>query len=194
MEITIVETALGHIGLIGDGMGLRSVTHFYPSGDACLSESGSGTDLVVGERFANLGAQLKRYADGERIEFTDGVYWWTGTEFERGVWLELSRIPWGQVIGYSDLARSIGNLKAVRAVGGAVGRNPWPVVVPCHRVVGVDGSLVGYGGGLGRKAELLEIEGHHLDTDRLRLLCCRPKSESLTLDLFPDESFSVSRH
>jgi len=82
-----------------------------------------------------------------------------GTEFQREVWRLLGQIPFGETISYLELARRLGNEKAVRAVGMANGRNPISIVIPCHRVIGADGNLVGYGGGLWRKEYLLELEG-----------------------------------
>ncbi len=84
-----------------------------------------------------------------------------GTEFQRRVWAALCEIPYGETISYGELARWVGNPKASRAVGLANGRNPLAIVVPCHRVIGADGSLTGYGGGLERKVWLLEHEGAH---------------------------------
>lgn len=94
----------------------------------------------------------------EGIE-TDGA----GTEFQRRVWAELKRIPTSVTISYAELARRLGDVKATRAVGLANGRNPIAVVVPCHRVIGADGSLTGYGGGIDRKRWLLVHEGALLD-------------------------------
>ena len=86
-----------------------------------------------------------------------------GTDFQTRVWAELRRIPCGVTISYGELARRLGDMKAVRAVGTANGRNPISIVVPCHRVIGADGSLTGYGGGLDRKRWLLVHEGAMLD-------------------------------
>lgn len=93
-----------------------------------------------------------------------------GTDFQRRVWAELRRIPCGTTISYSELARRLGNADAMRAVGLANGRNPIAVVVPCHRVIGADGSFTGYGGGLHRKAWLLAHEGAHVMPEQGRLL------------------------
>ena len=82
-----------------------------------------------------------------------------GTPFQRRVWDALCAIPYGTTLSYSELARRLGDLRATRAVGAANGRNPIPIIVPCHRVVGADGSLTGFGGGLDRKRWLLEHEG-----------------------------------
>jgi methylated-DNA-[protein]-cysteine S-methyltransferase len=85
-----------------------------------------------------------------------------GTEFQKKVWTALCSIPYGQTISYKELAERIGNPKAVRAVGAANGANPIPIIVPCHRVIGSDGSLTGFGGGLPLKKRLLELESRQL--------------------------------
>ena len=102
--------------------------------------------------------QLCDYLDGRRRGF-DLPLAPEGTPFQRRVWDELRRIPFGETISYSELARRLGDPKLVRAVGVANGRNPISIVIPCHRVIGADGSLVGYGGGLERKRWLLQHEG-----------------------------------
>jgi methylated-DNA-[protein]-cysteine S-methyltransferase len=101
--------------------------------------------------------QLHAYFDG-RLRRFDLPLDLTGTDFQRRVWLELTRIPYGETRSYGELARSIGAPKAVRAVGAANGANPIPIVVPCHRVIGAGGKLVGYGGGLPLKRRLLSLE------------------------------------
>jgi methylated-DNA-[protein]-cysteine S-methyltransferase len=102
--------------------------------------------------------QLAEYFEGTRKDF-DLPLGFTGTEFQKQVWTELTAIPFGQTVSYGDLARSIGKPSAVRAVGAANGDNPIPIIVPCHRVIGSDGGLTGYGGGLERKEWLLKHEG-----------------------------------
>lgn len=113
--------------------------------------------------------QLREYFAGERrrfeIDLEPG-----GTTFQRSVWDEVARIRFGGTRTYGEVARRIGKPKAVRAVGMANGANPIPIVIGCHRVVGADGSLVGYGGGLRVKAALLELEGVRLPTDSQRRL------------------------
>jgi methylated-DNA-[protein]-cysteine S-methyltransferase len=101
--------------------------------------------------------QLDAYFAGERETF-DLAFAPHGTPFQLRVWAELEKIPFGETISYSELARRLGDPKLVRAVGLANGRNPISIVIPCHRVIGADGSLVGYGGGLERKQWLLEHE------------------------------------
>ena len=105
--------------------------------------------------------QLEEYFAGTRQVF-DLPLARQGTPFQQSVWQALTNIPFGTTWSYLDLAIAIGNRRAVRAVGGANGRNPLPIVVPCHRVIGRDGSLVGFGGGLDRKRWLLSHEGSGL--------------------------------
>jgi methylated-DNA-[protein]-cysteine S-methyltransferase len=104
------------------------------------------------------GAQLRRYFAGESTAF-DLPLDLLGTPFEQSVWQALLAIPPGSTRSYGDIARVVTAASAVRAVGGAVGRNPVSVIVPCHRVVGRDGSLTGYAGGIDRKVALLRLEG-----------------------------------
>jgi methylated-DNA-[protein]-cysteine S-methyltransferase len=107
--------------------------------------------------FADVAAQLAEYFAGDRTTF-DLVLRATGDPFRRAVWDQLIRIPYGETRSYGNLARVLGDRSLAQAVGTACGRNPLPVVVPCHRVVGADGSLVGFGGGLDRKRFLLDLE------------------------------------
>ena len=102
--------------------------------------------------------QLQEYFDGERREF-DLPLAPQGTLFQRQVWLALADIPYGSTISYAQLAMRVGRPAAMRAVGAANGRNPLPIVLPCHRVIGADGSLTGFGGGLPTKRFLLQLEG-----------------------------------
>ena len=101
--------------------------------------------------------QLEEYFTNQRDQFTLTLDLF-GTKFQKAVWTALTEIPFGETRSYKDIAESVGSPKAVRAVGGANNRNPIPVVVPCHRVIGTNGSLVGYGGGLGIKEFLLDLE------------------------------------
>ncbi len=102
--------------------------------------------------------QLSGYFEGKRHVFQLPLDL-RGTPFQLRVWNELLRIPYGSTVSYGEVASRIGNPRAGQAVGAAVGRNPVPIVVPCHRVIGQDGSLVGFAGGLATKAKLLELEG-----------------------------------
>jgi O-6-methylguanine DNA methyltransferase len=102
--------------------------------------------------------QLAGYFEGKRGAFELPLDL-RGTPFQLQVWNELLRIPYGETVSYGEVASRIGNPRASQAVGAAVGRNPVPIVVPCHRVIGQDGSLVGFAGGLATKEKLLELEG-----------------------------------
>lgn len=104
--------------------------------------------------------QLDEYFEGKRKIFTFHIEQ-VGTAFQQSVWKELLNIPYGKTISYHELSKRIGNTKAIRAVGTANGNNSISIVVPCHRVIGSNGSLVGYGGELWRKKWLLELEGKH---------------------------------
>ncbi len=107
---------------------------------------------------AQCARQLEEYFAGQRKKFELPLAP-EGTEFQRDVWGALDRIPYGELRSYQDIAREIGRARAVRAVGAANGRNPLPIVVPCHRVVGSNGKLTGFAGGLKLKAQLLQLEG-----------------------------------
>ena len=117
--------------------------------------------VIEGEEIAPLQPamdELRRYLAGERVQFTCPLDL-HGTAFQIMVWEELFRIPYGETRTYREIAYAIGRPKAVRAVGAANGANPVAIIVPCHRVIGSDGTLTGYGGGLPTKAWLLSLEG-----------------------------------
>ena len=132
-------------------------------------ESGALTRLSFGELSgglssedeADVAAQLREYFAGVRRVFEIGVRP-AGTEFQRAVWDRLLKIPFGETHSYRDVASSIGRPAAVRAVGAANGANPIAIVIPCHRVIGANGSLTGYGGGMSAKQWLLAHEGARL--------------------------------
>ncbi|WP_369228304.1 methylated-DNA--[protein]-cysteine S-methyltransferase [Streptomyces sp. R39] len=107
--------------------------------------------------FAEAEEQLTAYFEGQLKEFTLELRL-NGTPFQRSVWRQLSLIPYGETRSYGELAEALGNPKASRAVGLANGRNPIGIIVPCHRVIGANGGLTGYGGGLPRKQRLLDFE------------------------------------
>ena len=110
------------------------------------------------EPFMEAKKQLEEYFSGERTKFEVKLAP-EGTTFQRTVWCDLRRIPYARTITYGELAKRIGKPHAARAVGGANGKNPISIIVPCHRVIGADGRLTGYGGGIGVKKKLLELEG-----------------------------------
>jgi methylated-DNA-[protein]-cysteine S-methyltransferase len=153
-----VESPIGHLMLTADGTALTGL-FMEPSRKAPQPADGWVEDLTVAPLAAAV-SQLGEYFAGARREF-DLPLRFEGTAFQRRVWQELTEIRYGETWSYGQLARSIGNPSASRAVGLANGRNPLSILVPCHRVIGADGSLTGYGGGLERKRWLLAHEGLH---------------------------------
>lgn len=151
---TIVSSPIGDILLTGDE---RALTGLYMSphkGRPAVCGGAGDEDPF----FDDVISQLHSYFAGERQTF-DVALQPAGTPFQLRVWAELSRIPYGETISYGELARRVGSPNGFRAVGQANGRNPISVIVPCHRVIGADGSLAGYGGGADRKRFLLDLEG-----------------------------------
>jgi len=118
-------------------------------------------EWICSERpFRAIAKQFREYFRGKRRAFEISLRL-EGTDFQKSAWNELLKIPYGATISYGELAKRIGNPKAVRAVGLANGRNPIPIIVPCHRVIGANGQLTGFGGGIENKALLLKIEQGH---------------------------------
>src|SRR6266849_932527 len=143
------ESPVGPLLLAGDSNALRRVS-FESSKRSPLPQADWKQNQSA---FAEVIRQLQAYFRGELKEF-DLPLAMEGTEFQLRVWNALRRIPYGETVSYSQLAERIGNPKAVRAVGLANGSNPIPIIVPCHRVIGSDGSLTGFGGGLSTKKKL----------------------------------------
>jgi methylated-DNA-[protein]-cysteine S-methyltransferase len=153
------DSPLGRLTLIGSEAGLRRVC-FPGDADAAGENASSGPEPECLHRAI---AQLEQYFAGGRRAFELELAL-SGTPFQQRVWAALRRIPYGTTTTYGQLARTLGQELGrepfgPRAVGAAVGRTPTPIVVPCHRVLGADGSLTGYGGGVARKRALLELEG-----------------------------------
>ena len=105
--------------------------------------------------------ELTAYFKSELTRFSVPLDW-AGTPFQESVWVALTRIPFGETVSYNEVAHAIGRPRSARPVGGAVGRNPLPIIVPCHRVMGSNGALTGFTGGLEFKVSLLTHEGHNL--------------------------------
>ncbi len=148
-----VESPVGPLLVAGNGEGLKHI-EFPRRGKRARPEpewERSPREL------REVTKQLKDYFAGKRTRF-DLKLAPGGTEFQRQVWKALRAIPYGKTISYGELAGKIGNPKAVRAAGGANSKNPIPIVIPCHRVIGADGSLTGFGGGLETKVALLALE------------------------------------
>jgi methylated-DNA-[protein]-cysteine S-methyltransferase len=148
-----VESPIGELLLAGDGDTLR-LLHMQDGRKAISVQAGWTRSK---EAFAPVRAQLGEYFDGRRRGF-DIPLGPAGSPFELAVWQALTEIPYGETVSYGELATRIGRPGAPRAVGVANARNPIAVIVPCHRVIGADGSLTGYGGGLERKRLLLDLE------------------------------------
>lgn len=152
MNYQLVDTPIGTLRLVSDGTHLIRIE--FQGQYADLAAAGETDDPALSAT-AN---QLREYFKGERKHF-DLPLAPRGTDFQRSVWAALADIPHGELRSYRDIANAIDNPAAVRAVGAANGRNPLPIVVPCHRVIGSDGSLTGFAGGLKIKRQLLEWEG-----------------------------------
>lgn len=151
---TIYTSPVGPLLLTTDGTGLTGL-HFEPHDiDPNPIDTAWERDTAP---FAVVIAQLDEYFAGTRKDFDIPLHP-TGTPFQLKVWEQLRAIPYGETISYGTLARRIANPNASRAVGLANGRNPIAIIVPCHRVIGADGSLTGYGGGMDRKRFLLGLE------------------------------------
>lgn len=151
---TTMRSPIGRLTLSSDGEALTGL-HMAPYQAATEWRRDNAP-------FAEAIDQLESYFAGERRAF-DLPLAPVGTAFQLSVWKELETIPYGQVRSYGDIARGIGNPKAVRAVGRANGSNPIAIVVPCHRVIGANGTLTGFGGGIDRKVRLLALEGLELE-------------------------------
>jgi methylated-DNA-[protein]-cysteine S-methyltransferase len=150
---TTIDSPVGPLVLTSDGTALTRVLFDTTPDPAWSTEPCAVLDDAV--------AQLKEYFAGERTAF-DIPLDPAGTDFQKATWLQLREIPYAQTINYGQLATRVGNPHASRAVGLANGRNPISIVVPCHRVIGANGSLTGYGGGLDRKRTLLDLESQRL--------------------------------
>ncbi|MDJ0701408.1 MAG: methylated-DNA--[protein]-cysteine S-methyltransferase [Woeseiaceae bacterium] len=156
MYYCYLETPIGELLLAGTNDALTMIG--FPKGSMRRDPE---ADWIFNEKpFAEVSRQLLEYFAGERKAF-DLALDLNGTEFQLSVLEELQQIPYGTTTSYADIARRIGRPKAVRAVGAANGRNPIPIIVPCHRVIGSHGDLTGFGGGLDTKEALLRLEAEH---------------------------------
>ncbi len=149
-NIFFYQTDIGKIGIAENGTAITNL---------CFENEKVPEDAVVleTELLKEAGNQLLSYFTGIRKEFSLPLAP-TGTEFQQNVWKSLRAIPYGETRSYKEIAQAVGSLKAFRAVGMANNRNPIPIFIPCHRVIGVNGKLVGYGGGLDIKERLLNLE------------------------------------
>ena len=156
----IFDTELGYVGILGSGAGLRRTT--LPQ-----SSEGEVADLLLvnetaasssAQFFGDLAGRLREYYGGKQVSFSDELDLNGATLFQRDAWRAAQSIPYGETRSYAWIAGRIGRPESARAVGQAMHHNPLPVIVPCHRVVGSDGRLVGFGGGIDLKGRLLELE------------------------------------
>ncbi|MEC3906369.1 methylated-DNA--[protein]-cysteine S-methyltransferase [Tamlana sp. 2201CG12-4] len=148
METCIINSPLGFTKITGDKDGICSVI--------VLNSEEKVTDIIP-EVLEDCVFQLNEYFEGNRKQFNLTLNP-QGTDFQKRVWVQLEQIPYGKTISYLDLSKQLGDVKAIRAVANANGKNPLWIITPCHRVIGSDGSLTGYAGGLHRKKWLLEHE------------------------------------
>ena len=152
METCIIKSPLGFTKIVGDKDGIAQVT--------VLNSEEKETDIIPAE-LEDCAIQLKEYFEGSRTKFDLNLNP-QGSDFQKLIWTLLEEIPHGRTMSYLQLSKRLGNVKAIRAVANANGKNPLWVVVPCHRVIGSDGSLTGYAGGLHRKQWLLDHESPYI--------------------------------
>ncbi|GAA4050568.1 methylated-DNA--[protein]-cysteine S-methyltransferase [Flavobacterium chungnamense] len=146
-KTAFINSPLGITKIVGDENGVSIIS--------VLSEGEFSTKIP--NELQEAVSQLQEYFEGKRKDFDFKINP-KGTDFQQKVWQELLNIPFGKTMSYMDLSKKLGDVKAIRAVASANGKNPLWIVVPCHRVIGTDGSLTGYAGGLWRKKWLLEHE------------------------------------
>jgi len=162
LSFVVVEAALGWAGVVLSPCGIRHATLFHSSRTSCEAEliAAGGEAAESGPRADEIARLLTGYARGEGALLDEyPVDLPACTPLQRSVWLALRRVPYGQTRSYGWLANEVGATGKARPVGSINGANPVPLWLPCHRIIGADGSLVGYGGGLEMKRQLLELEG-----------------------------------
>lgn len=161
VHYVLFDSPVGALAIAAAADGLRHIefpSNRHPVDRAHWRAADADTHADIHATLAATGTQLGEYFAGTREAF-DLPLAPQGTPFQQRVWMTLARIPYGATWTYLDLAVALGNPNATRAVGAANGRNPLPIVLPCHRVIGADGSLTGFGGGLPTKEALLRLEG-----------------------------------
>lgn len=165
---TLLESPLGEISFYAGDNGLKRLAFMDLQ---ALKEKENINDLFPSlqgmETIGILLSELNEYLFGIRKDFSVKIDWSVMGGFQREVLAFTANIPYGQVLTYGDVAKEVGKPGASRAVGGALGSNPLPIVIPCHRVIGADGGLRGYRGGIKTKAFLLALEGHNVENDKV---------------------------
>lgn len=159
-----VDSPIGTLTLVAGDAGLAAI--LWPNDDPERVRLGPSAPDPAHPLLCETACQLAEYFAGTRTAFTVPLDF-AGTEFQRSVWAALLMIPYGETRSYGDIAREIGKPRAVRAVGAANGRNPLSIVAPCHRVIGANGALTGFAGGIAAKAFLLALEARSVQ----RLAC-----------------------
>lgn len=154
---------VGDLTLVASDAGLVAI--LWQDDDPLRIRLGSRVEAIDHPILAAADRQLTEYFAGARRDF-DLPLDWRGTDFQKQVWTALLAIPFGETRSYAQVAHAIGRPRACRAVGAANGRNPMSIVAPCHRVIGADGALTGFAGGLRAKQHLLALERHHADAGR----------------------------
>ncbi len=148
MEVCFINTPLGVAKIEGNAQGITAIS---------ILDKSEELTTIIPDTLKTCADQLQAYFNNERQDF-DFKLNPSGTAFQKKVWDQLLKIPYGKTISYLELSKQLGDVKAIRAVASANGKNPLWIVIPCHRVIGSDGSLTGYAGGLHRKQWLLEHE------------------------------------
>ena len=161
LEYITFQTKMGWVGILASANGLLATTLPQPSAREAQRQLGGGAEQAERSpnRLADLRARLKAYFNSERVPFPDELDLSGATPFQKQVWQQTRLIPYGETRSYLWVAEQIKRPKAARAVGQALGSNPLLIIVPCHRVVAIDGGLGGFGGGLEMKRRLLGMEG-----------------------------------
>ena len=157
METAYIKTPLGIAKIVGDEDGVSVISVSDEGDPRAKLEQAKQISSTIPSVLQKAISQLNDYFEGKRTVFTFKLNP-AGTEFQQKVWKGLLEIPFGKTMSYLELSKKLGDVKAIRAVASANGKNPLWIVVPCHRVIGTDGSLTGYAGGLWRKKWLLEHE------------------------------------
>lgn len=158
---TAFKTDFGWVGMLVSPAGIAKLTLPHDTEKAALAELNPGLDAmrVSFERFDDTVAHVREFFRGEPVDFKEKLDLSSGTEFQKKVWASCRSILYGQTRSYGWVAEKIGQPGASRAVGNALGKNPIPIIIPCHRVLASDGKLGGFSGGLNTKRRLLKLEG-----------------------------------
>ena len=162
LKFGIFETNMGWMGIAGTSTGIRKVIFPTQNKESVVEAIANGCEEISEEPcFSEIKDNFIRYFKGQRVDFSFPLDLDGYTDFQKSVWNVTKSIPYGQLRNYGWVASQMGNPKAVRAVGQALGKNPIPIIIPCHRVIGSDGSLHGFTGGLHWKQKLIELENGH---------------------------------